>query len=72
MGGRKWYRGTITGFLTAGSLQNVLTISNKVQSIQKMILCQLVQEPSAGTFPSLSYKKWGNVWLICGSLRYLR
>ena len=26
-------------------------------------------EPSAGTVPSVSYKKWGNVWLIYGSLR---
>ena len=71
----KWYRGTKTGFLTMGSLrhvaqrQNVVAISNKVQSIQKMILCQLVQEPRAGTVPSMQYLKWGNVWLIYGSLR---
>ena len=68
-------QGNDNWFLTAGSLrhiaqrQSVVAISNKVQSIQKMTLCQLVQEPSARTVPSVSYKKWGNVWLIYGSLR---
>ena len=37
---------------------------------QKMILCQLMQEPSAGTVPSVRYKKLGNVWLIYSSLHY--
>ena len=72
----KWYWETITGFLTAGSLchvaqrQNVVVISNEVQSIQKIIICQLVQEPSAGTVPSVRYLKWNNVWQIYGSLHY--
>ena len=67
-------------FFTIGSLclvaqrQKVVVISNKVQSIQTMILYQLVQEPSAGTASTvLSYKKYGNVhvWLIYGSLCYM-
>ena len=33
--------------------QNVVAILNKVQSIQKMILCQLVQKQSSGTAPSI-------------------
>ena len=52
--------------------QNVVATSNKVQSSQKTILCLLVQEPCAGTVPSTSYKKWGNVWLIYGSLCWMR
>ena len=52
-------------------LQNVVATSNKVQSSQKTIFCLLVQEPCAGTVPSTSYKKWGNVWLIYGSLHYI-
>ena len=50
----------------------VVATSNKVQSIvsQKTVFCLLVQEPCAVTIPSMSYKKWGNVWLIYGSLHY--
>ena len=39
----------------------MVAISNRVQSSQKTILCLLVQEACAGTVPSMSYKKWGNV-----------